>query len=64
MSGPVQPFGERKMIIGQRGRTVVPLRRASDWMRLISSMAWLSVAAIAWCMLIGSEPSTSSGSHP
>ena len=29
--GPVQPFGERSTIIGQRGRVVAPFSRASVW---------------------------------
>jgi hypothetical protein len=57
-------LGERKMIMGQRGRATMPPLRASDWMRLISSTAWLSVAAIAWCIVGGSDPPTKSGSQP
>ena len=44
--GPVQPFGERRMIIGQRGRSLKPLLRASRWMRRISATTVSSVVAI------------------
>jgi hypothetical protein len=47
--GPVQPFGERKIIIGQRGRALNPLVRASRWMRRRSATTTSSVAARAAC---------------
>ena len=51
-SGPVQPLGERRTIIGQRAVDVaLPLARALLWMARISSTHCSSVAAIAWCML-------------
>ena len=61
LAGPVQPFGLRRMIIGQRGRTPCPVRRASSWILRISRTQCSSVAAIAWCMLGGSLPSTKYG---
>ena len=36
-SGPVQPFGVRRMIIGQRGRSVTPWSRASCWIAVMRS---------------------------
>ncbi len=36
-AGPVQPFGERRTIIGQRGRPVAPSPRAPRW------ISWISV---------------------
>jgi hypothetical protein len=56
--GAVQPLGVRSTIIGQLGSVALPLWRASDWMRRISAMAVSSVAAICWCMVSGSSPST------
>ena len=35
--GPVQPFGVRSTIIGQRGRSVTPSSRARRWISRISS---------------------------
>src|SRR5271165_7550413 len=46
------------MIMGQRGRDALPLCRASSWILRISRTQCSSVAAIAWCMLWGSLPST------
>ncbi len=60
--GPVHPFGERKTIIGQRGRAVCPLSRAASWIPWIFATASSSAAAISWCMAIGSSPSTKIGS--
>jgi hypothetical protein len=51
-------LGVRSTIIGQLGSVALPLWRASDWMRRISPMAVSSVAAIRWCMVSGSSPST------
>ena len=51
-SGPVQPFGERRMSIGQRGRSVTPPVRAADWMAAISSAIRSSVAAISRCIVV------------
>jgi hypothetical protein len=62
--GQVQPFGVRSTIIGQRGLVGTPLARACPWWARISATQWSSVAAIAWCMLAGSEPSTKYGVQP
>ena len=56
--GPVQPLGERSTIIGQRGRSALPLLRAAFWRVRISRMAASSVAAMVWCIVSGSSPST------
>jgi hypothetical protein len=56
--GHVQPFGVRSTIIGQIGRFTTPRSRASAWICRISATIWSSVAAIAWCIAIGSWPST------
>ena len=53
LRGAVQPFGVRSTIIGQRGRLATPDLRASCWNFLISEMHCSTVAAIAWCMLLG-----------
>ena len=60
--GAVQPLGLRRTIIGQRGRIALPAARGLflDACR-ISSTQCSSVAAIAWCMLAGSLPSTKYG---
>ena len=42
----------------------LPKLRASCWNFLISEMHCSTVAAIAWCMLSGSEPSTKYGVQP
>ena len=60
-SGQVQPLGERRTIMGQRGRALKPSRRASAWMRWISATTASSVAAISWCIASGSWPSTKYG---
>lgn len=39
LGGPVQPFGERRMIIGQRGLSIGLPSRAAFWMRRISPYA-------------------------
>ena len=62
--GPVQPLGESSTIIGQRGRAVLPLARASRWKALICSTAVSSAAAIAACIGAGSWPATNSGVQP
>ena len=59
--GPVQPFGERRMIIGHAGRSAALPVRASRWMVAMSSSAMSTAAAMSWCMVAGSSPSTSSG---
>ena len=57
--GPVQPFGVRSTIIGQRGRArAPPSARASRWIAAISSSTASSVAASGWCIGAGSSPST------
>ena len=45
--GPVQPLGEARTIIGQRGRADLLLTRASRWMARICSTAVSSAAAMA-----------------
>ena len=61
--GPVQPLGVRRTIIGQRGRSVKPpLARAAAGSSAISSTTSSSVAAISWCIVVGSSPSTKWGS--
>ena len=59
--GPVQPFGARKTIMGQRGRSAFPLSRAFFQMPRISATIASSVAAIFWCIVSGSDPSTNQG---
>src|SRR5208282_3128475 len=59
--GPVQPLGVLRTIIGQRGRSVTPRSRASDWIRRISAMTLSSVSAIKGCIASGSCPSTNIG---
>ena len=59
--GPVQPFGVRSTIIGQRGRVWPPSSRARRWIAAISSSTSSSVAAISWCIVAGSSPSTKRG---
>ena len=39
------------MIMGQRGRALNPLARASRWMRRMSATTASSVAAMSWCIL-------------
>jgi hypothetical protein len=64
--GPVQPFGLRSTITGQRGTT--PASRAASgprarrWIAAIESSACASVCAIAGCMRAGSSLETNSGS--
>gem|GEM_PF-6296848 len=60
LPGPVHPLGLRRMTTGQRARSGLRAAR----MAAMRSKAASRVAAIAWCMLSGSEPSTSSGSYP
>ena len=57
--GPVQPFGERNTITGQRGRPVaLPVARfALNAMNLVERLVE-NVAAIRRCIVRGSEPST------
>ena len=62
--GPVQPLGVRSTIIGQRGRSVERPSRAARWMAAISSMTVSIVAAMAWCTVRGSSPSTTWGWYP
>ena len=62
--GPVQPFGVRSTISGQRGRCAWPLARASAWISAISSSAVSSVSAISRWITAGSEPSTKYGFQP
>ncbi len=50
--------------MGQRGRKARPMRRASSWTLRISRTQCSRVAAIAWCMLGGSLPSTKYGVYP
>ena len=50
---PVQPFGARRMIIGLRGRTGLPL-----WICYISYATRSSTAAMRWCISTRSSPST------
>ena len=47
--GPVQPFGERRTIIGQRGRSVAPPSRAARWISAIRSSASSSAPAKRRC---------------
>jgi arylsulfatase A-like enzyme len=58
---PVQPFGERNIIMGQLGRFLKPFARASPWIRRMSPTTASSVAAMSWCILAGSSPSTKYG---
>ena len=60
--GPVQPFGLRSTIIGQRGRAWAPSARAACWISAIAPNALSIAAAIAWCLGSGSEPATTIGS--
>ena len=62
--GAVQPFGVRRTIIGQRGRNGVPLLRACFWTARMSATHLSIVAAIAWCIDSGSDPSTKYGVQP
>ena len=62
--GAVQPFGARSTIIGHLGRSAFPVRRASACAPRIASTQRSSVAAIAWCIESGSEPSTRNGVQP
>lgn len=58
--GPVQPFGERSTMRGQRGR--VPSQsppRAAAWMAVMREYAVASASAKRTCMPGRSEPSTS-----
>ena len=59
---PVHPFGVRNTTSARpsshRSPTAV---RASCWMSRISSRQWSSVAARAWCISFGSDPSTTYG---
>ena len=55
---PVQPLGDRRTIIGQRGRVASFLSRALFWIFRISSMAVSKVVAISSCIFSGSSPST------
>jgi hypothetical protein len=55
--GPVQPFGVRSTIIGQRGRVTSPSipGRGAGWPSISSSTS-SSVAAMSWCISAGSSP--------
>jgi len=59
--GPVHPFGERKTIIGQIGRSHTPSTLARRWISAISSKQRSIVSAIFWCIVAGSSPSTKYG---
>jgi hypothetical protein len=62
--GPVQPFGVRSTIIGQRrpAPTAAAVPRAAPWMARIWPMAPSSAAAIFSCIADGSSPETYTGS--
>ncbi len=62
--GPVQPFGVRSTIMGQRGFPAAPVSRASRWIRAMPVRASSSAAAISRCMTSGSSPDTMIGSWP
>jgi hypothetical protein len=62
--GAVHPFGVRRTIMGHRARRATPVLRASCWAARISRTHFSNVAAIAWCMLFGSDPSTKYGVQP
>ena len=55
--------GVRNTTMGQARRATGPRRavRASCWMSRISSRHWSNVAARAWCISFGSDPSTTYG---
>src|SRR5262249_43911200 len=63
-AGLLHPLGVRRTIIGQCGRNGLLLPRACFWAARISATHASSVAAIAWCMVSGSDPSTKYGFHP
>ena len=63
-AGQVQPLGEQKTIMGQRGRSVSPFSRALTWMRWISRIDQSTAAAILWCICSGLPPSTKRGVQP
>ena len=56
--GQVQPLGERRTIIGQRGRSATPFfaRGLLNAPNLVECPS--SAAAISWCIFAGSWPST------
>ena len=56
--GPVQPLGLRRTIMGHWGRWRNPPERHSSWMVRMSRSASSSVAAMSWCMVSGTSPST------
>ena len=65
-SGPVQPFGVRSTMAGQRVPTLtgpVP-ERASDWISRMRSWAPATSAYSSWSTVAGSVPSTMTGSQP
>ena len=47
--------------MGQVGRLLNPTARASRWMLRMSATTASSVAAMSWCITIGSSPSTKYG---
>ena len=56
--GPVHPLGDLKTIIGHRGLVVSLLFLAYFWIFRISSTAFSMTAAMSWCIISGSSPST------
>src|SRR5262249_8288545 len=63
-AGQVHPLGVRRTIIGQWGRDAALDERAFCCASRMSAMHRSRVAAMAWCIEGGSEPSTKQGVHP
>ena len=64
-AGLVQPLGVRRTIIGHCGRSGVPLAAGlAPAAARISATHVSIVAAIAWCIVSGSDPSTKYGVQP
>jgi hypothetical protein len=63
--GPVQPFGLRSTIIGHGGGATNGSRaRAAFWIARMRDNASSNAAAIAWCIVAGTSPSTKIGAWP
>ena len=61
--GPVQPFGDLKTTMGQRGRVLSFLSRALACIFLMLSITVSKACAMSWCMVSGSSPATKYGSQ-
>ena len=57
-AGQVQPLGERRIIMGQRGRLISRFNPAWRLISRISPITFSITLAMRWCISSGSSPST------